>query len=178
MMPFGKRGLGILAVALMCAAGATAVTMSEPAQAGIPADCLNMDLTPYSAPESLDIKTGAATAAKTAHFNVEIAATSEQREQGLMCRANLKDDYGMLFEFGDSSERTFWMKDTISGLDIIYIGGDGRIVSIAKDAKPLDWTPLPSHGDATGVLEIKAGMSDKLGLKAGDSVVHPFFHKP
>ncbi len=174
MMPFGKHGVGILAAALICAAGGTVVAMSEPAQAGIPADCLNMDLTPYSNPETLDIKS----TAKTAHFNVEIAATSGQREQGLMCRANLKDDYGMLFEFDDSTERTFWMKDTISGLDIIYIAADGRIVSIAKDAKPLDWTPLPSHGDATGVLEIKAGLSDKLGLKPGDSVVHPFFHKP
>ncbi len=144
------------------------------ALAGIPAECLNINTSPYSASESLDIKA----VKQIVHFHVEIANTPAQREQGLMCRSGLSDDYGMLFEFEDVRERMFWMKDTVAGLDIIYIAPDGRIVSIQKDAKPLDRTPLPSFGAASGVLEINAGLSDKLGLKAGDEVVHPFFHKP
>ena len=114
----------------------------------------------------------------TTRFKVEIADSFKEREQGLMCRTGLKDDYGMLFEFPNVAERAFWMKNTVSALDIIYIGADGRIVSIQKNARPLDTTPLPSHGPASGVLEIRAGLSDKLGLKPGDRVEHPFFHKP
>ena len=132
-----------------------------------------MDMTPYSAPESLDV---ALSTQKTAHFSVEIADNEATREQGLMCRTNLTDQQGMLFEFQDVADRTFWMKDTLLGLDIIYIAPDGRIISIAKNAKPLDRTPLPSNGVASGVLEVRAGLSDQLGLKPGDKVIHPFFH--
>lgn len=140
----------------------------------VPVGCLSLNLTPYSAPEPLSIKSRG----KTLRFNVEIADSFQERGQGLMCRTGLKDDYGMLFQFQDVSERAFWMKNTVSALDIIYIAPDGRIVSIQKNAKPLDTTPLPSYGKASGVLEIRAGLSDRLGLKPGDKVVHPFFHKP
>ncbi len=132
-----------------------------------------MNLAPYSAPQGVDI---ALSAQKTAHFNVEIADNDATREQGLMCRPSLAENQGMLFEFQNVAERTFWMENTLIGLDIIYIAPDGRIVSIQKNAKPLDRTPLPSNGAASGVLEIAAGESDKLGLKPGDKIVHPFFH--
>ncbi|WP_443747596.1 DUF192 domain-containing protein [Asticcacaulis solisilvae] len=173
----GKRGLIIAGVAAIAIAGGAAFAMQanlSPSASDMPADCLSMNLKPYSVRQPLDIKGDA----KTLHFKVEIARTASQREQGLMCRTGLSDDYGMLFEFGDSAERTFWMENTLSALDIIYIAPDGRIVSIQKYAKPLDRTPLPSYGDASGVLEINAGLSDKLGLAPGDMVDHPFFHKP
>ncbi len=178
MTTVGKRGLifgGAVALAIV---GGAAIAMTQsslaPAAGTVPAECLSMNLTPYSPQQPLDIKADA----KTLHFKVEIAKTDAQREQGLMCRTGLSDDYGMLFEFGDSAERTFWMENTLSPLDIIYIAPNGRIVSIQKYAKPLDRTPLPSYGNASGVLEINAGLSDKLGLKPGDVVDHPFFHKP
>ena len=136
--------------------------------------CATMNLTPYSPPEPLSVRS----AKGTTHFKVEVADSFKEREQGLMCRTGLKDDYGMLFEFPNVAERAFWMQNTISALDIIYIAPDGRIVSIQKNAKPFDTTPLPSNGPASGVLEIRAGLSDKLGLKPGDRVEHPFFHKP
>ncbi len=137
-----------------------------------PAECQSMDLEPYSPPQDLEI----ASETRKSHFSVEIASNEAEREQGLMCRTALKPGQGMLFEFPDNDERNFWMKNTLIGLDIIYIGSDGHIVSIQKNAKPFDQTPLPSNGQATGVLEIAAGLSDKLGLKAGDVVQHPFFH--
>jgi len=138
----------------------------------VPADCLSMDLSPYSAPENLTVNTVAGARV----FTVEVASNEGTREQGLMCRSQLADNQGMLFEFQDAYERTFWMKDTLIGLDIIYIAPDGRIVSIQKNAKPLDRTPLPSRGAASGVLEVRAGLSDELGMKPGDKVIHPFFH--
>lgn len=153
--------------------GAAGCSMAQVPSEGIPAECLNMDLMPYSAPQNLDV---AVSSQKTAHFTVEIADNEATREQGLMCRTKLADDQGMLFEFQDIDTRTFWMKDTLLGLDIIYIAPDGKIVSIAKNAKPLDRTPLPSNGVASGVLEVRAGLSDQLGLKPGDQVIHPFFH--
>lgn len=139
---------------------------------GTPAPCLSMDMAPYSAPESLEV----VSAARRSHFTVEIAGNDADREQGLMCRRELKPGEGMLFEFPDAGERNFWMENTLIGLDIIYVAPDGHIVSIQKNAKPLDRTPLPSKGAASGVLEIAGGLSDKLGIKPGDRIEHPFFH--
>jgi len=163
----------VVTLATLLMGGAAGCSMAQMPAAGVPAECLNMDLSPYSAPQNLDV---AISPQKTAHFSVEIADNEATREQGLMCRTKLADDQGMLFEFQDIDTRTFWMKDTLLGLDIIYIAPDGKIVSIAKNAKPLDRTPLPSNGVANGVLEVRAGLSDELGLKPGDQVIHPFFH--
>lgn len=150
-----------------------------PAVPAVPAQCLNIDISPYTPPEKLAVTHADPSGAKvTTPFSVEIANNEDTREQGLMCRPQLAADQGMLFEFQNVAERSFWMQNTLIGLDIIYIAPDGRIVSIQKNARPLDRTPLPSNGAANGVLEVQAGLSDKLGLKAGDVVIHPFFHKP
>jgi hypothetical protein len=92
-----------------------------------------------------------------------------------MCRKTMAPGHGMLFEFPQAEQQTFWMKNTYIPLDIIYIGRDGRIVSISANAKPFDESPLPSAGPANGVLEIKGGLSAKLGIKAGDKVRHAFY---
>lgn len=108
-------------------------------------------------------------------FMVEIADDDAERQRGLMERPPLADDRGMLFEFPDVAERGFWMHNTPSPLDIIYIDPRGRIVSIAKNARPNDDTVLPSNGPAMGVLELRAGRADEIGAKAGDVIRHPFF---
>jgi uncharacterized membrane protein (UPF0127 family) len=114
---------------------------------------------------------------KAHHFSIEIAADDASREYGLMCRPHMTDGHGMLFEFAQPSEQTFWMKNTYIPLDIIYVAADGKIVSIARDAKPYDETPLPSYGAARGVLEINGGLAAKLGIEPGDVIKHPFFAK-
>ena len=108
-------------------------------------------------------------------FMVEIADDEMERQRGLMHREPLADDRGMLFQFPDVAERGFWMHNTPSSLDIIYIDPYGRIVSIAERVTPNSDAIIPSNGPAMGVLEIRAGRADEIGAKAGDRVRHPFF---
>ncbi len=110
-------------------------------------------------------------------FLVEIADTEPLRQRGLMHRPPLADDRGMLFTWpGETAqERGFWMHNTPSSLDIIYVGDDGRIVSIIRRAAPNSDAILPSQGPAKGVVELRAGRADEIGAKAGDAVRHPYF---
>lgn len=123
--------------------------------------------------ESLDIVTRYG----VRRFKVEIADNEASREYGLMHRKSLPPDQGMLFEFDRPEVQAFWMKNVLIPLDIIYVGADGRIVSIAADARPLDETPLLSKGPALGVLEIDGGLAAKLAIQPGDQVRHRFFHQ-
>ena len=108
-------------------------------------------------------------------FVVEIADDEAERQRGLMERPPLADDRGMLFQFPDVAERGFWMHNTPSPLDIIYIDPRGRIVSIAKNAAPNSDEIIPSNGPAMGVLELRAGRADEIGARPGDIIRHPFF---
>lgn len=109
------------------------------------------------------------------HFMVEIADDDQERQRGLMHREPLAADRGMLFQFPDVAERAFWMHNTPSSLDIIYLDPYGRIVSIAERAPPNSDDLIPSNGPAMGVLELRAGRADEIGAKPGDRVRHPFF---
>ena len=108
-------------------------------------------------------------------FMVEIADDEAERQRGLMERAPLADDRGILFQFPYVSELSFWMHNTPSPLDIIYIDPRGRIVSIAKNAAPNSDEIIPSNGPAMGVLELRAGRADEIGARPGDIIRHPFF---
>lgn len=110
-------------------------------------------------------------------FWVEIADDAAERERGLMFRPPLPDDQGMLFKFQDSAERGFWMRNTPSSLDIIYVAADGRIVSIARHTTPYSDGIYPSNGPATGVVELRAGRSEEIGAEPGDVVEHPHFDR-
>ena len=103
-------------------------------------------------------------------LDIEIADDEYQTQTGLMYRKSMADTQGMLFIFEDSRPRSFYMKNTEFGLDIIYINSDQKIVSIQKNAKPLDPTSLPSQGAAQYVLEVNDGLTDIWGLEQGDIV--------
>ena len=104
-------------------------------------------------------------------FMVEIADSSMEWEYGLMCRRALAPDRGMLFVFDRSEPQAFWMRNTLIALDIVYLDARGRVVSISRNARPLDETPLPSGGASQYVLEIASGRATQIGLQIGDRVV-------
>ena len=108
-------------------------------------------------------------------FQVEMADTAPEREQGLMWRGSMPVDRGMLFDFPGEAEQAFWMRNTYIPLDIIYIRADGRIHSIARSTTPLSEALVPSGGPVKAVLEINGGLSERLGILPGDLVRHRIF---
>jgi uncharacterized membrane protein (UPF0127 family) len=102
-------------------------------------------------------------------FVVEVAATPEQQERGLMFRRMLAGDRGMIFPYEPAQEVAFWMKNTLIPLDIIFVRSDGTIVRITN-AEAMDLTPLPSGAPVAGVLEIRGGRAAELGIDEGDIV--------
>lgn len=102
---------------------------------------------------------------------VEIADEPEEWAQGLMGRRELLENHGLLFVFPDKQTRTFWMKDTLIPLDIIYID-DNRVVDLAT-LNPATQKDIPRHtsrAEANYVLEMKAGTIGRLGLAAGSEI--------
>ncbi|MFN3701279.1 MAG: DUF192 domain-containing protein [Alphaproteobacteria bacterium] len=108
-------------------------------------------------------------------FTIELALRPEEQAKGLMFRQSMPKDHGMLFVFGSNRERSFWMKNTLIPLDIIFLEQDGRIQHIHSMAKPQDLTGITSGLPSYAVLEINGGLSHKLGIKVGDYVHHTAF---
>jgi hypothetical protein len=103
-------------------------------------------------------------------FDIELAEDAYETQTGLMNRGSMQNNQAMLFIFPDVEMRSFYMKNTLIPLDIIYIDETNKVVSIQKDAKPMDETALPSQAPAKYVLEINAGLSDQLNIVEGDSI--------
>lgn len=101
---------------------------------------------------------------------IEFANSPSERELGLMYRQTMQQNQGMLFVFPDEQIRTFYMKNTFLPLDIIYINANKEIISIVKNARPMDETSLPSEKPAKYVLEINAGLTDAWGIEIGDHI--------
>lgn len=126
---------------------------------------------PATHPESglavvpLTVKSGG----RTHRFRVEVAATPQEQQRGLMFRTALGPNEGMIFPNETPQMQSFWMHNTVIPLDIIYIGPDRRILNIVR-GEPYDDTSLPSAGPVINVLEIAAGRSEELGIKPGDLV--------
>jgi uncharacterized membrane protein (UPF0127 family) len=110
-------------------------------------------------------------------FNVEIADDDAERRRGLMFRESLADDHGMLFYFQRPEMASFWMRNTIISLDIIFIGVDGRILNIAERTTPYSEEGIPAAGLTRGVLEIRGGRAAELGIRPGDQVHHRIFEQ-
>ena len=103
-------------------------------------------------------------------FRVELARTEAEREQGLMYRQKLDADAGMLFLFERSFPQTFWMKNTLIPLDMIFIAPDHEIVGIVANAEPLTTTTRGVRTPSQFVLEIGGGLSARLGIREGQHV--------
>ncbi len=103
-------------------------------------------------------------------FRVEVAASRQQQQQGLMFRTAMGADEGMIFPFEPPRMASFWMRNTVIPLDIIFIGTDGRILNIAANAVPYSEQSLRSIDTAGAVLELNGGRAAELGIGAGDLV--------
>lgn len=108
-------------------------------------------------------------------FNVELATNDAERSRGLMFVKSLPEGQGMLFDFKRDQPVSFWMHNTYIPLDMIFIAGNGRIMHIAENAKPLSDDLIPSQYPVRAVLEVIGGTAEKLGLKPGDKVTGSIF---
>ncbi|MCF8463342.1 MAG: DUF192 domain-containing protein [Flavobacteriales bacterium] len=103
-------------------------------------------------------------------IDIEIADIESERTIGLMHRWSMPETQGMLFIFEEEEPRSFWMHNTLMGLDILYIKQDGTIESIAKYCVPKSDRSIPSKGPAKYVLELIEGFCDIHGVAVGDKV--------
>ena len=110
-------------------------------------------------------------------FEIEIAESMEDKSRGLMFRRSLADNAGMLFPYQPAQEITMWMKNTYISLDMVFIRGDGVVHRIAAGTTPFSEEVVASKGDVSAVLEVRAGIAAKIGLKPGDRVRHAYFGK-
>ena len=103
-------------------------------------------------------------------FSVEVVRTGAEWSKGLMFREKLGTREGMLFLGTAEKVQSFWMKNTLISLDMIFISKDLKIVSISKNTTPLSEETYSSGDLALHVLEILGGQSDKAGIKVGDTI--------
>ena len=94
---------------------------------------------------------------KPIQYHVEVAKTNEEQAEGLMYRLELKKNEGMLFLFDNEKKASFWMKNTLISLDIIFINKNGSINKIYKNTIPKSLKRIISKGEVLAVLEINAG---------------------
>jgi uncharacterized membrane protein (UPF0127 family) len=104
---------------------------------------------------------------KTHRVQVELADTDARRQRGLMFRKELPEGRGMLFLFDEEGEHSFWMKDTLIPLDLIFVDSSGRVTGIVARARPLTLEPR-SGGTSRMVLEVPGGWAAAHGVQAGD----------
>lgn len=107
---------------------------------------------------------------RTHRLRVEVARTSAEQAQGLMFRTAMGPDEGMIFPMQPHRQASFWMKNTVIPLDLVFIDPQGRVESVAANAVPYSLAPIPSRGVVSAVLEINGGRAGELGIEPGDKV--------
>ncbi|UXU73663.1 MULTISPECIES: DUF192 domain-containing protein [unclassified Paracoccus (in: a-proteobacteria)] len=111
--------------------------------------------------------------------SVELASTPDERARGLMFRKDLPPGHGMLFVYEQPQPVSFWMRNTLIPLDIVFFDSRGVVRHIHPMARPLDETPIPgaapgdSRPDRLLVLELPGGDAARLGIAPGMALTHP-----
>ncbi len=106
-------------------------------------------------------------------FRVELALTPEEQARGLMFREEMAQLAGMLFVYPSERSVSFWMRNTLIPLDMVFIDAKGQVVRVHENAVPLDETAIPAGAPTLAVLEINGGLARRLGIDAGDEVRSP-----
>jgi len=104
-------------------------------------------------------------------ITLELAQTPPQWQRGLMHRRYMPSNHGMLFIYDTARQINMWMKNTYIPLDIIFMDQHQKITRIVTDTKPLSEIKIRSFGNVKYVLELKAGVSKKLGLQVGETFI-------
>jgi uncharacterized membrane protein (UPF0127 family) len=107
---------------------------------------------------------------KLGSFTAELAADNQERAKGLMFRRELGAQEAMLFLFPEERRLSFWMKNTLIPLDMIFISKDWRVVGIVENVPPLTDEPRGVESLSQYVLEVSGGTCSRLGLVVGDRV--------
>lgn len=113
----------------------------------------------------------------THEFQFEFADTDAKRSTGLMHRAELAPDHGMLFDFKRNRMVSMWMRNTFIPLDMLFLNGEGEIVTIAENTVPHSEKVVSSRVRVRSVLEVAAGTVERLGIQVGDRVKHKMFER-
>ncbi len=103
-------------------------------------------------------------------FRAEVADEPAERARGLMFREFMPERQGMLFIFPGPAEQSFWMRNTLIPLDMIFIRSDRTILGVLKNAEPRTDTPRAVPGESQYVLEINGGLSDRYGIGPDQTV--------
>jgi uncharacterized protein len=111
----------------------------------------------------------------SARFEVEVVDTIETRAKGLMFRESLPKFAGMLFVFDAPQNVSFWMKNTLIPLDMLFFDQRGVAKRVFSNATPGSLTPIPGGADIIAVLEINGGLANQLGVPEGAEIQHPSF---
>jgi uncharacterized membrane protein (UPF0127 family) len=107
---------------------------------------------------------------ETHRFHVEVARTPAEQSQGLMFRTKMGPNEGMIFPTATPQFRSFWMRNTVIPLDLLFIGADGLVGNIAANAVPYSEASIPSDGPVVAVLELAGGRAAELGIMPGARV--------
>lgn len=164
MMKFAKTAFGLRSLAILLTAPALALAACGGANGGSSPDAI-------IAPSGLEMVPLTITSGSTVHrFMVEVAATPDQQARGMMQRTELAPDKGMIFPFDKPKFASFWMRNTLIPLDLLFVRADGTIDRIAENAVPHDETPLVSGGEVAAVLELAGGSAARLGIDESATV--------
>ena len=108
-----------------------------------------------------------------ARFSIDVVDTPETRSQGLMFVEDMPRMTGMLFVYDREQTVSFWMKNTLIPLDMIFADGAGVVQRVHENAVPHDLTAIPGGSNIQYVLEINGGLSERLGIDVGTEMRHP-----
>jgi uncharacterized protein len=162
-----KRFIAALFVALAVSAGALAIgRLPDVAFAQAPPK------NPEGPTDPLLIVSGG----KSLPFKVEMADTPQETQMGLMYRASMPKDHGMIFEFRPAQEVSMWMKNCLFPQDMLFLDETGTIVAIAENARPGSERLISPGFPIASVVELNGGLTKELGIKTGDKVQHKLFN--
>lgn len=145
---------------------------------GLAAVCLALGLGPAAAAACREDQLDLRWPEGQARFTVEVADDEAERARGLMFREAMASSAGMLFVYPTPREASFWMKNTLIPLDMIFADAGGRVISVHANAMPGDETPIRGGAGVKYVLEINGGLAGRLGIVPGAEMRHPAIAEP